>query len=118
MFAGSGALGLEAVSRGAASSILVEQDRETVEMLRKSLHMLGAEEVVVQEADVLQWIKSVNEPFDIIFLDPPFGKNMIEQTLSKSLEARVAISTWPCVTGSNVPGYMATIFIKSVYCCF
>ena len=87
LFAGSGALGIEAVSRGAASSILIEQDRKTVEALRDSLKILDAEEVVVLEADALQWIKSVNEPFDIIFLDPPFGKNMIEQGLALLLES-------------------------------
>ena len=82
LFAGSGALGIEAVSRGAACSTLVEQDRKTAEVLRESVKMLDTEEVVVYEADALQWVKSVNEPFDIIFLDPPFGKNMIEQSLA------------------------------------
>lgn len=87
MFAGSGALGLEAVSRGAASLMLVEQDEKIAEMLRESLKMLDTEEVVVHEADALQWIKSVNEPFDIIFLDPPFGQNLIEQSLARLHES-------------------------------
>ncbi len=87
MFAGSGALGIEAVSRGAASSILIEQDRKTAEMLRKFLKMLDTEEVVVHESDALQWVKSVNEPFDIIFLDPPFGQNLIEQSLARLHES-------------------------------
>ena len=87
MFAGSGALGLEAVSRGAASSMLVEQDRKTAELLRETLKILDTEEVVVQEVDALQWIKSVNQHFDIIFLDPPFGKGLIEKSLVLLLES-------------------------------
>jgi len=95
LFAGSGALGIEAVSRGAVSSILVEQDRKTAEMLREALKMLDTEEVVVHEVDALQWVKSVNEPFDIIFLDPPFGKGLIEQSLALLFESG-------CVSGQTL----------------
>jgi len=95
LFAGSGALGIEAVSRGAASSTLVEQDRKTAEVLRESVKMLDTEEVVVYEADAMQWIKSVNEPFDIIFLDPPFGKSLIEQSLALLFESG-------CVSGQTL----------------
>ncbi len=87
MFAGSGALGIEAVSRGAASSVLIEKDRKTAETLRESVKMLDADEIVVQQADVLQWIKTADQVFDIIFLDPPFGKNMIEQSMSVLAES-------------------------------
>ncbi len=88
MFAGSGVLGIEAVSRGAASSVLIEQDRKTAETLRESLRMLEADEVVVHQADALQWIKTAVQVFDIIFLDPPFGQNMIEQSLSLLTESK------------------------------
>ncbi len=81
LFAGSGALGIEAVSRGAASSVLIEQSKKTVETLRESLRMLDADELVVYQADALQWVKTTGQVFDIIFLDPPFGKNMVEQSL-------------------------------------
>ncbi len=87
MFAGSGALGIEAVSRGAASSVLIEQDRETTETLRESLKMLDTDKIIVHQADALQWIKAADQVFDIIFLDPPFGKNMIEQSLSLLAES-------------------------------
>jgi 16S rRNA (guanine966-N2)-methyltransferase len=82
LFAGSGALGIEAVSRGAASSTCVEQDRKTAEMLRESVKMLDTGEVVVYEMDALQWLKSVTDSFNIIFLDPPFGQNLIEKSLA------------------------------------
>ena len=87
MYAGSGALGIEAVSRGAASSVLVEQDRKTAETLRESIKMLETDEIVVQQADALQWINTADQVFDIIFLDPPFGKNMIEQSLTLLAES-------------------------------
>jgi len=87
MFAGSGALGIEAVSRGAASSVLIEQDRETTETLRESIKMLDTDKIIVHQADALQWIKAADQVFDIIFLDPPFGKNMIEKSLSLLAES-------------------------------
>jgi len=87
LFAGSGALGIEAVSRGATSSILIEQDRETAETLRETLRMLDADKIIVHQVDALQWIKTAEQVFDIIFLDPPFGKNMIEQCLSLLAES-------------------------------
>ncbi len=69
------------MSRGAASSVLIEQDRKTAETLRESLKTLGADEIVVHQADALQWLKSADQVFDIIFLDPPFGNNMIDQSM-------------------------------------
>ena len=87
MFAGSGALGIEAVSRGATSSVLIEQDSKTAETLRESLKLLDTDKIIVHQADALQWIKSADQVFDIIFLDPPFGKNMIEQSMSLLAES-------------------------------
>ncbi len=87
MFAGSGALGIEAVSRGAASSVLIEQDKNTAETLRESLKILDTNKIIVYQADALQWIKTADYAFDIIFLDPPFGKNMIKQSLSLLAES-------------------------------
>jgi 16S rRNA (guanine966-N2)-methyltransferase len=100
LFAGSGALGIEAVSRGAASSVLIEQDRKTAETLRESIEMLDADEIVVHQADALQWIKAADQVFDIIFLDPPFGKNMIEQSLS-------------LLTDSKCVGEQTLIYVES-----
>ena len=87
LFAGSGALGIEAVSRGAVSSTLVEQDKNISNILRESLKILGADEIVIHEADALQWLKVADQIFDIIFLDPPFGENMIEQSMSLLAES-------------------------------
>ncbi len=87
LFAGSGVLGIEAVSRGAVSSTLVEQDKNISKILRESLKILDTDEIVIHEADALQWIKVADQAFDIIFLDPPFGKSMIEQSMSLLVES-------------------------------
>ena len=78
LFAGSGAVGLEALSRGAATVTFVEQDRKVASAIREHLQLLkGHGEVVEREA--LGYLKEKSEliPFDLIFLDPPFGKGLI-----------------------------------------
>ncbi len=73
LFAGSGALGFEAASRGAASVVLVERDARQAASLRDSATRLHAEAVVVECADALAWLARTPEPrFELAFLDPPF----------------------------------------------
>ena len=78
LFAGSGALGLEALSRGAREALLVERDRDTAESLRQTVARLGAEapaQVVV--ADAPAFLRApVHGRFDIVFLDPPFAAGL------------------------------------------
>jgi 16S rRNA (guanine966-N2)-methyltransferase len=78
LFAGSGALGLEALSRGASEAWLVERDRDAAESLRQAIARLHAEgEARVAAADALAFLR---EPpcvrFDIVFLDPPFAAGL------------------------------------------
>ena len=78
LFAGTGALGLEALSRGAASAVLVEHDREAATLLRDTLARLegGAAGEVVQ-ADAMAWLHAQPEgAFDLAFIDPPFDANL------------------------------------------
>ncbi len=88
LFAGTGVLGLEAVSRGAASAVLVEKSRQAAVQLRASVEMLGgtpgSSNVTVVEADALQWLKSQpSASFDLVFIDPPFGQGLAEATLQE-----------------------------------
>jgi 16S rRNA (guanine966-N2)-methyltransferase len=76
LFAGSGALGLEALSRGAAAATFVESDRMSAERLRETIATLGTERARVVEADALRWLDGPTERFDIVFLDPPFGSGL------------------------------------------
>lgn len=80
LFAGSGALGIEALSRGAASVVLVEQDRRLVRALRDNLTTLGTTAAQVAQTEALIWLTMPATPFDVIFLDPPFGQGLLAPT--------------------------------------
>ncbi|WP_111642338.1 16S rRNA (guanine(966)-N(2))-methyltransferase RsmD [Marinimicrobium alkaliphilum] len=75
LFAGSGALGLEALSRGASEVTLVERDRQASAQLRANLEVLGSQQGKVIQADVLGWLALGNPdaPYDVVFVDPPFS---------------------------------------------
>ncbi len=84
LFAGSGALGLEALSQGAAQAIFVERNRRTSTALRSTLNTLDANPAAkVLCQDALQFLKGAEEPFDIIFVDPPYAQEpLLRQTLT------------------------------------
>jgi 16S rRNA (guanine966-N2)-methyltransferase len=77
LFAGSGALGFEAASRGATSVVMVDVNPQVVNHLRRQDVTLGASQVEVLLADALGFLRSEPMPFDIIFLDPPFHKTLL-----------------------------------------
>lgn len=72
LFAGSGALGLEALSRGAASCVFVEQDRSALNALRTNAEKLGIERPDIRSISALSLGKAVSPP-DLIMMDPPYG---------------------------------------------
>lgn len=77
LFAGSGALGLEALSRGAAHATLVERDSQAVQQLRENLQTLQTSAAQVIQGDGLAWLQQKpTQPFDLVFLDPPFDANL------------------------------------------
>ncbi|AOV18662.1 16S rRNA (guanine(966)-N(2))-methyltransferase RsmD [Acidihalobacter aeolianus] len=75
LFAGSGALGLEAASRGAGEVVLVEAAPAVAAALSASVARLGAEHVDVLHIDAQRYLQGNPEPFDIVFLDPPFAQD-------------------------------------------
>ncbi len=81
LFAGSGALGFEAASRGAARVVMVENDRAAFESLKASLAAIGAKQVELVFADALRFLENTRESFDVVFLDPPFGQNALASAL-------------------------------------
>ena len=83
LFAGSGALGLEALSRGAAHATFVEQDRESAARLRETASALAPGRATVVEADALAWLARRQGPFDIAFLDPPFGDDVLAEAMRR-----------------------------------
>lgn len=87
LFAGSGALGFEALSRGAEYALLIEKNRNAVNTLKKNLRDLdlAKDTCRVLAKDVLAFLnKPGDNPFDIVFIDPPYRLNMLQPTL-KSL---------------------------------
>ena len=77
LYAGSGALGIEAASRGASSVVLVDSDPQVVNCLREQLQLLGAAQIEVVQSTVEAWLAAPAEPFDIVFLDPPFRRDLL-----------------------------------------
>ena len=85
-FAGSGALGFEAASRGAAEVVLLERDARLVEELRKAQQRLHATEVRIEAADAMSWMKRCEAArFDVVFIDPPFDVGLSAQALAQSV---------------------------------
>ncbi|WP_267412558.1 16S rRNA (guanine(966)-N(2))-methyltransferase [Pantoea sp. GM_Pan_4] len=81
-YAGSGALGLEALSRYAASATLLELERHVAQQLTQNLHTLRASNASVVQTNTLQWLSQPGEPFDVVFVDPPFRKGLLQETLT------------------------------------
>jgi len=87
LYAGSGALGMEAASRGAAEVVLVDNDPQVVAALGRQRESLGAHQVRVVQAEVLQWLAGPSSQFDIVFLDPPFRRQLLPPCI-QYLESR------------------------------
>ncbi|PKH22253.1 16S rRNA (guanine(966)-N(2))-methyltransferase RsmD [Enterobacterales bacterium CwR94] len=81
-FAGSGALGLEALSRYAGRTTLIELARPVAQQLTRNVATLKAEQAHVVNADTLTWLAQPGEPHDVVFIDPPFRKGMLDSTLN------------------------------------
>lgn len=87
LFAGSGALGLEAISRGAKSCVFVDSSKEAMAVIKKNIELCGAKDKAeIRNMDYELAMKkslAVNETFDLIFVDPPYGKDISENVLNK-----------------------------------
>ena len=95
LFAGTGVLGLEAVSRGAASATLVEAEPRLARGLQAEVERLGAAgEVAIHQGDALTWLcRQPGQGFDIAFIDPPFAAGLWEPVLA-ALPAVLAADAW------------------------
>jgi len=82
LFAGSGALGFEALSRGASEVVLVEKDRRACQQLREVAASLDQGRCRVVQADALAWPRSQEQAFDLILIDPPFAASLAVAALA------------------------------------
>jgi len=101
LFAGTGAVGIEALSRGAARVVLVERDQSALRALRANLAALGASRAAARviAGDVLNLLPALGAeegPFDFVFVDPPYATTLAARTLEALGAARI------CRDGSEV----------------
>jgi 16S rRNA (guanine966-N2)-methyltransferase len=90
LFAGSGALGFEAASRGAAEVVLLERDPALVALLSASKARLGAEALRIERSDALQWMaRAAPGAFELVLLDPPFDSPLVLPALAAA--ARIVV---------------------------
>ena len=82
LFAGSGQLGLEALSRGAAEAVFVDESRESAAVVKRNIASLKAEaKTRLYQTDFAAFLMRRQEPFDIVFLDPPYRSGKLEAAL-------------------------------------
>jgi 16S rRNA (guanine966-N2)-methyltransferase len=98
LFAGSGALGLEALSRGAAHCLFVEQDAAAIRAIRANLAALRAQAQADVRASSVLSLGPVKEPLDLILLDPPYGTGAGAVAVDKLVRLGwIGPATWVCL---------------------
>lgn len=86
MFAGSGALGLEAASNGAGRVVILEKDRKSAAAIQAVTKKLDAQDVVQCESvDAFEWMARTTDQFNVIFIDPPFALALHEKAVKAAL---------------------------------
>lgn len=87
LFAGTGQLGIEALSRGAEKCVFVDQSREAVKVVQENLRITGFEEKSrVVQGDSVSFLGSCREKFGLCFLDPPYASDLLERALLRLAE--------------------------------
>lgn len=92
LFAGSGAIGLEALSRGAASCVFVDEHRQAESVIRENLEKAKLQGARVVRADVQTWLSRETGRYDLIFADPPYVKSPGDRDHLKELMAKPQLS--------------------------
>ncbi|NNM51111.1 MAG: 16S rRNA (guanine(966)-N(2))-methyltransferase RsmD [Pseudomonadales bacterium] len=88
LFAGSGALGFEAASRGASRCTLIERDARNIDMLQAQANKLVTDSIDIIQADALTWLKQPRHEntYDVVFVDPPFDLGLWQATLASLIQ--------------------------------
>jgi 16S rRNA (guanine966-N2)-methyltransferase len=90
LFAGSGSLGLEAISRGARHAVFVDKTRDSLRVLEANIATLGcAERCTVYSADVFWFLRNTRRSFDLVFVDPPYKLEAIETLPNELFKSQV-----------------------------
>lgn len=108
LFAGTGALGFEAASRGAAGVVLVERSRAAAQALRESASLLKAKNVSVEEGDAIRWLAGQpSNSLDLVFIDPPFDSQLAVEALD-ALQENACLAAGGLVYLESARGGLAT----------
>lgn len=84
LFSGSGALALEALSRGATFATLIELNPQACRQIEENLTMLGCHNAELIQGDANNWLQTPNlQPYNIVFLDPPFERHLWQQMIER-----------------------------------
>lgn len=84
LYAGTGQLGLEALSRGAEHCTFVDQRREAAALMRENVRLCRFEDRTrIAQEEALSFLSSCREKFDVVFLDPPYGSGLLEKSLER-----------------------------------
>lgn len=86
LFAGSGALGFESISRGAKHAFLIENDAKIVAKLTQQKALFHASNIEIRQQNALKFLQQDQHQFDVIFLDPPYTSSLLEQSLPSLIE--------------------------------
>lgn len=117
LFAGTGALGLEALSRGALSATFVDDGRVAQGLIRKNIDLTGAAaRAVLVRRDVTRLGPNTTEPNDLVFLDPPYGKGMGQKALAAAMAgdwiAENALIVWEESSAMEAPAGFELVDVR------
>jgi len=115
LFAGSGALGLEAMSRGAATCLFVEQDPAAIRALRVNITALRAQQQCSVQASSVLTLPLAKQPYDLLLLDPPYRSGAGAVALERLMRLGwIGEGTWIALeTASNEPPQVKALAIES-----
>jgi 16S rRNA (guanine966-N2)-methyltransferase len=107
LFAGSGALGIEAISRGARSAVFIDRSLKVKKFLRRNLDVCH----ITARATVVQWdiqknlncLRTFPHPFDLIFMDPPYGQALVVETIGHLITSQ-CLSDDATIVAEHEPG--------------
>ncbi len=121
LFAGTGALGLEALSRGASSALFVDSHRQAHQLIRKNIELCGVgERATIIKHDLLKSLHFLKElapdsGFNVIFADPPYRKRIIPHLLEKLLKADLVHTKGLVIaedaSGESIPDHIGSLLL-------
>lgn len=118
-FAGSGQLGIEALSRGAVSCVFVDSARDAAELVRRNVASLGigASSVVLCQ-DTMTYLRTARERFDLVFLDPPYGAGVLASALEAAADITDPGGILVCesATDAELPETAGAFSLYRTYC--